>query len=559
MKLIDLLRAHAESMPDARAFVASASGEYMTYSELWERSGAIASMLANDAHDAGASACETGAAEAHEAVKAPVVVYGHKSPLMLASFIGCLRAGRAYVPVDVHSVPAERVASIVSQVRAASGCATVLAAEPLPEAALAHASRVIAPEELFAIALDAASVRAGIDPESCVSGEDPAYIIFTSGSTGAPKGVVVTASCVDSFFPWALSVAGVESPGIRFLNQAPFSFDLSVYELSMTLASGGQLLAMEKATLDRATDMLAFLGQADPHVWVSTPSFAEMCLANQSFKQDLMPSLRVMLFCGEALPNPVAAQLMERFPGARVVNSYGPTESTVAVAAVEVDGRMCASPDPLPVGRPRPGTRIRVVDPATGEELPQGEWGEVLIAGDTVAKGYLGREDLTRAVFGEDAADWLPGRENGAEGVAAPGEPAPAARAVRTYRTGDEGMMGEDGLLRFRGRLDLQVKLNGYRLELGEIEDALRALPDVAAAAVVAARKNGKVSHLVAHVVSAGPREQSDFRCGLALKDALKARLPHYMIPKKVVFDEALPMTPNGKLDRRALTAREDG
>ena len=120
-------------------------------------------------------------------------------------------------------------------------------------------------------------------------------------------------------------------------------------------------------------------------------------------------------------------------------------------------------------------------------------------------------------------------------------------------------MMGEDGLLRFRGRLDLQVKLNGYRLELGEIEDALRALPEVAAAAVVAARKNGKVSHLVAHVVSAGPREQSDFRCGLALKDALKARLPHYMIPKKVVFDEALPMTPNGKLDRRALTAREDG
>ncbi len=550
MKLIDLLHGHAESMPDACAFVASASGERMTYSELWERSGAIANMLANDAHDAGTSACET-----HEAVKAPVVVYGHKSPLMLASFIGCLRAGRAYVPVDVHSVPAERVASIVSQVRAASGRATVLAAEPLPEAALAHANRVVAPEELSAIALDAASVRAGIDPESCVSGEDPAYIIFTSGSTGTPKGVVVTASCVDNFFPWALSVAGVESPGIRFLNQAPFSFDLSVYELSMSLASGGQLLAMEKATLDRAADMLAFLGQTDPHVWVSTPSFAEMCLANESFNNSLMPSLSVMLFCGEALPNPVAAVLTERFPSVRIVNSYGPTESTVAVAAVDVNEKMCASPDPLPVGRPRPGTLIRVMDPATGEELPQGEWGEVVIAGDTVAKGYLGREDLTCAVFGEEAADWLPV----SEGAATPNEPAPAARAVRTYRTGDEGMMGEDGLLRFRGRLDLQVKLNGYRLELGEIEDALRALPEVAAAAVVAAHKNGKVSHLVAHVVSAGPREQSDFRCGLALKDALKARLPHYMIPKKVVFDEALPMTPNGKLDRRALTAREDG
>lgn len=552
MRLIDMLHDHATSMPDTCAFVASTSGEKMTYGELWQRSGTIAAALLEDARDAGESA-----GESTPGTKAPVVVYGHKSPLMLASFVGCLRAGRAYVPVDSHSVPEGRAASITSQVRASAGRAVVLACEPLPEAAAAEADRVVSPMELANIA--AAAGAAEVDPALGVSGEDPAYVIFTSGSTGAPKGVVVTASCVDNFFPWALSVAGVDGPGTRFLNQAPFSFDLSVYELSMSLASGGELFAMEKPTLDRAADMLAFLEKSDPHVWVSTPSFAEMCLANQGFGQGLMPSLRVMLFCGEALPNPVAAELMRRFPGTRIVNSYGPTESTVAVAAVDVDEQMCASPDPLPVGRPRPGTRIHVTDPATGEELPQGEWGEVVIVGDTVAKGYLGRDDLTRAVFGEEAVDWLPEGEDRTESAAAPGEPACASRAVRTYRTGDEGMMGEDGLLRFRGRLDLQVKLNGYRLELGEIEDALRALPEVAAAAVVAARKNGKVSHLVAHVVSAGPREQSDFRCGLALKDALKARLPHYMIPKKVVFDEALPMTPNGKLDRRALTARENG
>ena len=551
MKLIDMLHDHATSMPDTCAFVASASGEKMTYGELWQRSGAIAAALLEDARDTDESVGESA-----PGVKAPVVVYGHKSPLMLASFVGCLRAGRAYVPVDSHSVPEGRVASIVSQIRAASGSATVLATEPLPQAAAKEAGCVVGPMELANIAAAAGAVD--VDPALGVSGEDPAYVIFTSGSTGAPKGVVVTASCVDNFFPWALSVAGVDGPGMRFLNQAPFSFDLSVYELSMSLASGGELFAIEKATLDRAADMLAFLEKSNPHVWVSTPSFAEMCLANQGFGQGLMPSLRVMLFCGEALPNLVAAELMRRFPGARVVNSYGPTESTVAVAAVDVDEQMCASPDPLPVGRPRPGTRIRVTDPATGEELPQGEWGEVVIVGDTVAKGYLGRDDLTRAVFGEEAADWLSEGDDKPESAAAPCGTC-ASRAVRTYRTGDEGMMGEDGLLRFRGRLDLQVKLNGYRLELGEIEDALRALPEVAAAAVVAARKNGKVSHLVAHVVSAGPREQSDFRCGLALKDALKARLPHYMIPKKVVFDEALPMTPNGKLDRRALTAREDG
>ena len=492
MKLIDMLHDHATSMPDSCAFVASASGEKMTYGELWQRSGAIAAALLEDARDAG-----EGAGESAPGVKAPVVVYGHKSPLMLASFVGCLRAGRAYVPVDSHSVPEGRAASITSQVRAASGSATALATEPLPQAAAKEASCVVGPRELANIA--AAAGAAEVNPALGVSGEDPAYVIFTSGSTGAPKGVVVTASCVDNFFPWALSVAGVDGPGTRFLNQAPFSFDLSVYELSMSLASGGELFAMEKPTLDRAADMLAFLEKSDPHVWVSTPSFAEMCLANQGFGQGLMPSLLVMLFCGEALPNPVAAELMRRFPGTRIVNSYGPTESTVAVAAVDVDEQMCASPDPLPVGRPRPGTRIRVTDPATGEELPQGEWGEVVIVGDTVAKGYLGRDDLTRAVFGEEADDWLPEGDDRAESAPAPGGPACASRAVRTYRTGDEGMMGEDGLLRFRGRLDLQVKLNGYRLELGEIEDALRALPEVAAAAVVAARASSPTSDAAWH------------------------------------------------------------
>ena len=169
---------------------------------------------------------------------------------------------------------------------------------------------------------------------------------------------------------------------------------------------------------------------------------------------------------------------------------------------------------------------------ADGSDCEPGVFGEVVIEGNTVARGYFGRDDLTARAFGQAELD---------------------GEQVRAYRTGDEGMLDEDGMLHFRGRLDLQVKLNGFRIELGEIEEQLRRLPEVAAAAVTATYRDGKVSHLVAHVVPARPLEQTPFREGLALKERLKATLPHYMIPKKVAFRDSLPMTGNGKLDRRSL------
>ena len=516
MKLLELIKGHADARPEALA-MENSSGERMTYGQLWEWSGAVAARIARELPGSG---------------NEPVIVYGHKQPLMVACMVACMRSGHAYVPLDAHSVPGERVAGIASQLAAQSGHAPlVLAVQPLPGCA-----------ESAARAIDAAEAAAGPAPETArglqgMDGEDDAYIIFTSGSTGQPKGVEVTAACVDAFFPWAAQVGGAREPGMRFLDQAPFSFDLSVYELAMALSTGGALVSLCKDALDRPADMLRFLAESGADVWVSTPSFAEACLANKEFGRQLMPSLETMVFCGETLQNGTAARLMGRFPGARVVNSYGPTESTVAVASVEVTPGMAASPEPLPVGAARPGTRLRV-GRADGADAPAGEWGEVVIEGDTVAKGYFGRPDLTERAF--SAA------QRPVEGSQGP---------CRAYRTGDEGMMGDDGLLRFRGRLDAQVKLNGYRIELGEVEKALLALPQVAAACVVAAERGGRASHLVAYVVSAGARGQSDFREGLALKDALKPLLPHYMVPRKVVFADALPLTANGKVDRKALAA----
>lgn len=258
-----------------------------------------------------------------------------------------------------------------------------------------------------------------------------------------------------------------------------------------------------------------------------------MCLASTGFDGSMLPGLSLFLFCGETLPNEVASRLLERFPAAELLNTYGPTESTVAVTAVRITPELAALSAPLPVGAPRSGTRIRVVGEAD-VEVPRGHAGEIVIEGDTVARGYYGRPDLTGRVFGT------------AEGDGA---------AVRTYRTGDEGFIDDDGLLHYRGRLDLQVKLNGFRIELGEIEVALRGQSGISAAAVVPVERDGRISHLAAFVVPSRPLEQSAFREGLAIKERLKASLPHYMIPKKIVFMDELPLTGNGKLDRKALAA----
>ena len=166
--------------------------------------------------------------------------------------------------------------------------------------------------------------------------------------------------------------------------------------------------------------------------------------------------------------------------------------------------------------------------------MPAGRHGEIVVEGDTVAKGYFGREDLTAKAFGIADLD---------------------GRPVRTYRTGDEGWLDAKGMLHYRGRLDLQVKLDGFRIELGDIEENLRRLDAVETAAVVPAMRDGRVTHLVAHVVSAEARVESDFREGLKLKGALKTNLPPYMIPRKIVFHDALPMTPDGEVDRAALAA----
>lgn len=451
--------------------------------------------------------------------KNPVIVYGHKGLYMPVCFLACVKSGRAYCPVDI-SVPMGRLKDIIEETAAS----VVLAAESLD----IQDCRVLGPDEIKKIAETAGGEP---DPSWYVSGEDVFYIIFTSGSTGKPKGVQITEDCLNHFLAWAVTLGdmNLKDRQLTFLNQAPFSFDLSVMDLYLSLYLGGTLWCLEKDIQTDFCVLLKALRQSHANVWVSTPSFANYCLVNPEFSNILMPELELFLFCGETLTNYTAKSLQQRFPGAALVNTYGPTESTVAVTGVVITPEICAGDRTLPVGKPKSGTFLFILD-ADGNVLPEGKTGEIVITGDSVSPGYYNRPDLTAKAFSV--------REVNGE-------------ACRSYKTGDIGYM-QDGQLYYCGRMDLQVKLRGYRIEVEDIENNLIRLPGVKNAVVVPHMKNGAADSLTAFVVT-------DYAVNNSLKEAQAVRkelmklLPLYMIPKKFVFTDSIPMTGNGKADREQL------
>ena len=212
-----------------------------------------------------------------------------------------------------------------------------------------------------------------------MSGEETQYIIFTSGSTGKPKGIEISANNVCNFMQWVRTFPVVREGGQVFLDQPPYSFDLSEYELVGALSTGGRLHAVSHELTADTRSLFADLAKSDMSVWVSTPSFADLCLVDPSFSESMLPSVKLFLFCGEALRHATAAALRERFPHAIVANTYGPTESTVAVTYCEIGEAELASDAPLPSGAPRPGTEIRICDPETGEPCATGDSGEIVI------------------------------------------------------------------------------------------------------------------------------------------------------------------------------------
>ena len=480
MNLIEQIDHWALAAPNAIAHISG--DKRLTYGELRRRSDALAAHLTKRFGN-----------------RSPIAVLGHREPEMLIAFLGAVKSGRPYVPLDTV-LPQQRIDKIL---------------------AISRPALLLMPEDVTEL-----SSSAPLVPATRVQRDDPFYILFTSGSTGEPKGVIITLGCLEHFVAWMLGEQKFVPLGETFLSTAPFSFDLSVMDLYCSLITGSTLFSISRDLVANPKMLYRALGNSGATTWVSTPSFAQMCLVEEKFAEGMLPRIRRFLFCGETLAAQTAARLVERFPRAQVWNMYGPTEATVATTSVRIDRSILEKYSALPVGRAMPGSDVFVVNRA-GETLPANEQGEIVIAGPNVSLGYLGRPDLTEAVFFDHC-----GR--------------------RAYRTGDQGQF-RDGFLFFEGRMDSQLKLSGYRIEPGDVEANLLALPSVREAVVTPVIKNGAAQSLAAFVVLSSQTERSHFELTQSLRRQLAERLPVYMLPRKFVFRDAFPLTANGKVDRARL------
>jgi len=470
------------------------AGRSLTYRELDERSNQLARHLQ-----------KLGVRE-----DTLVGIAVERSVEMMIGLLAILKAGGAYVPMD-PSYPAQRISLMIEN----SDAGVILALERT-KGCLGETSR-----QVLSIDGDADAIaREDTQPVPCVAkGQNLAYVIYTSGSTGKPKGVMIEHRNVVNFFT-GMDVAIGADPGV-WLAVTSISFDISVLELFWTLTRGFEVIIHG----DEGTHTIPgeIRNYSVTHMQ-STPSLARMIAVNPDGLA-AMGRLQKLFLGGEALPTSLIRQLRQQFHG-EMHNMYGPTETTIWSTTFPIIGE----PDTVPIGKPIANTQIYVLDSEL-KPVAAGEPGDLYIGGDGIVRGYWQRPDLTRERFLDD----------------------PFLAGNRMYRTGDLARFLPDGNLEFLGRSDFQVKLRGFRIEIGEIEAVLEKQPNVGQAAVVArefkSRTQTEDKRLVGYVV---PKTGTKLEIA-DLRTALAATLPEYMVPSNFVLLDALPLTANGKIDRNAL------
>ena len=453
--------------------------------------------------------------------KSPVVVFGGQEYEMLATFVALTKSGHAYIPIDSHSA-LERVAAIVEVAEPS----LIIAINDFPLADVAT--------PIFSAEQVQTAFREGAPYELShpVQGDDNYYIIFTSGTTGKPKGVQISHNNLLSFTNWMITDKEFETPERpQMLAQPPYSFDLSVMYWAPTLALGGTLFALPSAVTQDFKRLFETILSLPIAIWTSTPSFADMALLSDDFNSQKLPQLTHFYFDGEELTVKTAQKLRDRFPQARIINAYGPTEATVALSAVAVTDEMLQNCKRLPIGYTKADSPTFVID-EEGQKVPNGQQGEIIVCGPAVSKGYLNNPEKTAEAFFEF------------EGLPA-------------YHTGDVGSMTDEGLLLYGGRMDFQIKFNGFRIELEDVSQNLNKSKYVeSAVAVPRYNKDHKVQNLLAYVIlKDGVAEQFEREIDItkAIKEDLQDIMMSYMMPSKFLYRETLPLTPNGKIDIKGL------
>ncbi|RKT12184.1 non-ribosomal peptide synthase protein (TIGR01720 family)/amino acid adenylation domain-containing protein [Streptomyces sp. 1114.5] len=436
-----------------------------------------------------------------------------RTPDLLVAMLAVLKTGAAYLPLDLDH-PRERLAFMVQDAAPVLALTGETAVLDLPEGTPALA--LTDPEVIAALAARPATRP---EPAAASSPDNAAYTLYTSGSTGKPKGVVVTRGNLRNFV-LDMRERTAMTPADRLLAVTTVGFDIAHLELFVPLISGAAVVLGDKELVHDPEELRRVVDAEGVTVVQATPSLWRGVAEGAP---DVLARIRVLVG-GEALPTELAEALTAGSPS--VTNVYGPTETTIWSTAAELTRGATGAP---PIGRPIANTRVYVLD-AGLQPVPPGVPGELYIAGDGVARGYANRPDLTAGRF-----------------VADPYGPA----GERMYRTGDVVRWKADGVLEFVGRADDQVKIRGFRIELGEIETVLDGHPEVGSAVVVAREDRPGDRQLAAYFVPAG----SPGVAAAELKAHLARQLPAYMVPAFFVELDVFPLTPSGKVDRRALPA----
>lgn len=471
----------------------------ITFAELLERTRRVGTALA-----------KRGAADK------PIVVVLDKGIDALAACLGALAAGTCYVPVDPIAAPTRLEA--VCRILEAPAVIVDETTRKLAESA-ATAGDILDVRELAAERADETVLA---DRRACTLDTDPAYVLFTSGSTGSPKGVAVTHRAIVEFTASFTALFGIDETDV-IGNQAPFDFDVSVKDIYGALATGATLVILPRRLFSEPAALVAALREQG--VTTLTWAVAALCLVTSLHALDgvELPCVRRVLFSGETMPVRHLAAWMERLPQARFVNLYGPTEVTCNCLYHEID-RARDYAGGIPLGQPFPNHEVLLLNEAGAPVAQAGDVGELYVRTPQLALGYLGDAARTATAFVQN--------------------PLQNRYPETVYRTGDLARLTEDGELIFAGRRDNQIKHLGHRVELEEIDGALERIAGVSRCRCAYDERRHRIYAFFEGAAEAGE-----------IAAAAQRTLPAHLVPSACVHVETMPLSKNGKVDRRALLA----
>jgi D-alanine--poly(phosphoribitol) ligase subunit 1 len=438
----------------------------------------------------------------------PVIIYGHKEYFFPLAILTCIHANITYIPID-KIYPLDRIKKII---------------ETTGSQVLINCAPEYLDVDVAVVINSALQVKINYTPnytgKTYGNDNDPLqYIMFTSGSTGEPKGVQITQNALLAFVDWTLKDFGFSENDV-FLNQAPFTFDVSLSDILNAFAYGGSLVLNSSDIIKNQETFLQRITHYKCSVWTSTPSFVFLFLRHPNFLTEKLPCINSFLFIGEELPNKTCHILKTNFKNARVLNAYGPTEATIVTTLIEITENIIKQYPSLPIGYAMPGSELLI-----SKQNNDDKTGELIIVGDHVSIGYFKNEEINKQKYFT---------HNG----------------KRAFKTGDLAYY-ENNLLFFVGRNDDQIKMNGFRIELSEISHVICNHNFIADAVTVALKRNNSVKKIVSFIILKSFVEPTEIK--KQLTSFLERQLPYYMLPGDIVIVNKFPYSTSHKIDKNKL------